>query len=324
MVAIPKPAIGAVVLAVLGGLAWYNWPEPESEKWLGYVEAETIYVAAPIAGRLATRPVERGASVRAGTTLFALDPETTDADAARAAAQVAAAAAQAADLSDPRQRAPELAASRAGQAGAAARLSKAANDFDRIAALARQGFASKAQLDAARAARDAAAAEVAAARAQIAAGEMTAGRTAQQQAARAEVAGAEAGLRVQRQRQREIAPVAPEAGVVEQTYFNPGEWVPANSPVVAVLPDARRKLRFYVPQERIAGLKVGASIRYGCDGCAGGSTARISFIAPRAEFTPPVIYSESARAKLVFLVEAILPASDKPLPPGLPVAVTPQ
>jgi HlyD family secretion protein len=37
-----------------------------------------------------------------------------------------------------------------------------------------------------------------------------------------------------------------------------------------------------------------------------------------------VIYSEKARAKLVFLVEALLPASDKPLPPGLPVEVVPQ
>lgn len=321
---IPKPLIGAGILVLLGAAAWYNWPEPERETWLGYVEAETIYVAAPVSGRLAARPVERGASVTAGTPLFALDPETTDADAAGAAAQVAAASAQAADLSDPRQRAPEIAASRAAEAGAAARLARASNDFDRMAALARKGFASKAQLDAARAARDAGASELAAARAQIAAGEMTAGRSAQQQAARAEVAGATAALRAQRQRQREIAPVAPEAGVIEQTYYNPGEWVPANAPVVAVLPDARRKLRFFVPQDRIAALKVGSSIRYGCDGCAVGTTARISFIAPRAEFSPPVIYSDRARAKLVFLVEAMLPVDGKPLPPGLPVEVTPQ
>lgn len=323
MVAIPKPVIGAGLLAVLAAAAWANWPETGGEKWLGYVEAETIYIAAPVSGRLAARPVERGASVAAGTPLFALDPETTDADAARAAAQVAAASAQAADLADPRQRAPELAAARAAAAGAAARLTRASNDFDRIAALAGKGFASRAQLDAARAARDAAAADLAATRAQVAAGEMAAGRAAQQQAARAEIAGAAASLRAQRQRQREIAPVAPEAGVIEQTFYNPGEWVPANAPVVAVLPDARRKLRFYVPEARIAALKPGDAIRYGCDGCGAGASARISFIAPRAEYTPPVIYSENARAKLVFLVEAMLPATARPLPPGLPVEVTP-
>ena len=119
-------------------------------------------------------------------------------------------------------------------------------------------------------------------------------------------------------------PQGPTRGVIEQTYYNPGEWVPANSPVVSLLPDARRKLRFYVPQDRVAALKVGGTIHYSCDGCGGRATAQISFIAPRAEFTPPVIYSESARAKLVFLVEAMLPVSDRPLPPGLPVAVTSQ
>ncbi len=324
MIVIPKPAIGALALVLLGAAGWYYWPEAEAENWLGYVEAEAIYVAAPVSGRLAARPVERGANVAAGAPLFALDPETTNAEAAGAAAQVAAASAQVADLSDPRQRAPEIAAARAAEAAAAARLARASNDFDRMAALARKGFASKAQLDAARAARDAGAAELAAARAQIAAGEMAAGRVAQQQAARAQVAGAAASLRAQRQRQREIAPVAPEAGVIEQTYYNPGEWVPANAPVVAVLPDARRKLRFFVPQDRIATLKVGSTVRYGCDGCGKSATARISFIAPRAEFSPPVIYSDRARAKLVFLVEALLPPSAKPLPPGLPVEVTPQ
>ncbi len=323
MPAIPKPAIAATVFVILGGAAWYYWPATKGEQWLGYVEAETSYIAAPVSGRLAARPVERGARVVAGADLFTLDPESTDADTARAEAQVEAASAQAADLADPRQRAPELAAARAGAARAAAQLARARNDFDRVAALAERGFASRAQLDAARAARDAALAELNAAQAQVAAGEMSAGRAAQQQAARAEVAGAAASLRAQRQRQREIAPVAPEAGVIEQTFYNPGEWVPANAPVVALLPDARRKLRFYVPQDRIAAVKLGATIRYACDGCAADSTARISFIAPRAEFTPPVIYSENARAKLVFLVEAMLPPGRQPLPPGLPVAVTP-
>ena len=52
--------------------------------------------------------------------------------------------------------------------------------------------------------------------------------------------------------------------------------------------------------------------------------AKISYISPRAEFTPPVIYSEKARSKLVFMVEAILPEGTKPLPLGLPVEIAPQ
>ncbi|MFM5949701.1 MAG: HlyD family secretion protein [Novosphingobium sp.] len=324
MSGIPKPLFGAVALGLIGTTAWYFLREPENSNWLGYVEAETMYVAAPVSGRLAARPVERGSGVAAGTVLFSLDAESTEADTARAEAQVAAARAQAADLGQARQRQAELDVSRAGEAAAQAALTKAQHDFDRVAALQARGFASRSQLDAARAARDGAAANLAQTRAQIRSGELTAGRAGQQAAAGAEVAGAEAALRSQRQRRREITPVAPARGVVEQTFYNVGEWVPANAPVIAVLPDDKRKLRFYVPQDRIAALRPGMTIRYGCDGCGGDRTARISYIAPRAEFSPPVIYSEKARAKLVFLVEALLPVSDKPLPPGLPVEVVPQ
>lgn len=324
MSGLPKPAIAVAVLALAGAGAWYFTRGSAEANWLGYVEAETMYVAAPVSGRLAERPVDRGTSVAAGAVLFSLDPESTDADTARAEAQVAAARAQQADLAQARQRQAELDVARAGEAAAAAALTKAQNDFSRISALYAKGFASKAQYDAARAARDGAAANLAQTRAQIRAGELTAGRAGQQAAAGAEVAGAEAALRGQRQRRREIAPVAPARGVIEQTFYNPGEWVPANMPVVSVLPDDKRKLRFYVPQDRIAGLKPGTTISYTCDGCGGMRSAKISYIAPRAEFSPPVIYSEKARAKLVFLVEAQLPASDKPLPPGLPVEVVPQ
>lgn len=320
----PKPLIAVVALGAIGAGAWFFLHEPDSANWLGYVEAETMYVAAPVSGRLAARPVDRGASVAAGTVLFSLDPESTDADTARLEAQLQAAQAQATDLSQARQRQAELDIARAGEAAAQAALTKAEHDFSRIAALYGKGFASRAQLDAARAARDGASANLAQSRAQIRSGELTAGRAGQQAAAGAEVAGAEAALRGQRQRRREIAPVAPARGVVEQTFYNPGEWVPANAPVVSILPDDKRKLRFYVPQDQITGLKPGMTIRYTCDGCGGTRQASISYIAPRTEYSPPVIYSENARAKLVFLVEALLPAAQKPLPPGLPIEVLPQ
>ncbi len=322
---IPRPLIAVGVLAVVGGIGWYaTRPDPDAG-WLGYVEAETLYIAAPVSGRLADRPVERGEAVASGTQLFALDPETTDADTARAAAEVAAAEAGAADLGTARQRQVELDVSRAASAAAAAQLTKAQHDFDRMSALAARGFASRAQLDAARAARDSASASLAQARAQIASGELSAGRSEQIAAARAQVAGAQAGLRGQLQRRREIAPVAPEGGVVEQTFYNPGEWVPANSPVVSVLPDARRKLRFYVPESEVAKLRPRMVVTFTCDGCGDGKReAVVSYISPRAEFTPPVIYSQRARSKLVFMVEARLEADGKPLPPGLPVSVLPE
>ena len=58
-----------------------------------------------------------------------------------------------------------------------------------------------------------------------------------------------------------------------------------------------------------------------CDGCEQGLTAKVSFIARSAEFTPPVIYSQEERAKLVFLIEA-RPEHPEKFRVGQPVTVT--
>ncbi|NLR71018.1 HlyD family efflux transporter periplasmic adaptor subunit [Novosphingobium sp. ERN07] len=320
----PKPLIAVGIVAVAAGAYTLLRPESEDARWLGYVEGEPLLIAAPVSGTLAARPVMRGQAVDKGEALFTLDPQTADADAAQLAAQVAAAKAQAADLAQGRNRAPEQAAASAALTSAKAQAVRADADYQRIAALAGKGFASRTQLDAARAARDSASAALQQAQAVLASGGLSAGRPEQQAAAQASVGAAEAALRAQARRRQEIAPVAAARGVVQQTFFDPGEWVPANQPVLALLPDDQRKLRFFVPQDRVAALKVGAKVRFTCDGCGDAArAATISYISPRAEFTPPVIYSERARAKLVFMVEAALPVA-QPLPLGLPVAVAVQ
>lgn len=319
----PIPVLVFAIIAIVALAGWRLWPRDTQEHWLGYVEGEPLQIAAPVSGTLASRAVNRGASVRLGDALFAIDPVVTDATTAQAAAQVAAARAQAADLAVQRQRQPELDAARAAVASAQAQVALTQKTFDRYSALAAKGFVSRAQLDSARQARDSAAATLAQAQAQVRAGELSVGRQTQQQAASAGVANAQAVLAAQQHQQKLIAPVSPASGVVEQTYYNPGEWVPANMPVLSVLPADKRKLRFFVPEGRIAAIKLGETVHFTCDDCGGDRMAKVSYIAPQAEYTPPVIYSERARSKLVFLVEAWLPA-DKPLPLGLPISVVAQ
>ena len=52
-----------------------------------------------------------------------------------------------------------------------------------------------------------------------------------------------------------------------------------------------------------------------------GSRGRIFFMASREEYTPPVIFSDQERAKLVFKIEARLEDEARELPIGLPVAI---
>jgi HlyD family secretion protein len=82
-------------------------------------------------------------------------------------------------------------------------------------------------------------------------------------------------------------------------------------------------VRFFVPEPRLGAVKVGQKVSLACDACPAAMGATISFIAPQAEFTPPVIYSKDSRAKLVFLVEARPSDGDAAkLHPGQPVDVT--
>ena len=114
---------------------------------------------------------------------------------------------------------------------------------------------------------------------------------------------------------------SPGEATVEQIYYRPGETVPAGRPVVALLPPANLKFRFFAPQAVLPEIKYGQTVGVSCDGCEKGLTAKVSFIARSAEFTPPVIYSQEERAKLVFLIEA-RPEHPEKFRVGQPVTVT--
>ena len=152
---------------------------------------------------------------------------------------------------------------------------------------------------------------------------MLTGRSDDLRVAQAGIAEAQAALAAARRRTVEIAPRALNAAQVEQTYFVPGEWVPANAPVVSLIEPARIKLRFFVPQQRVASMRPGTRVSVTCDGCGAAFGATVRFVAQRPEFTPPVIYSERARDKLVFLIEAAPDGDPGRLHPGLPVEVRP-
>jgi HlyD family secretion protein len=115
--------------------------------------------------------------------------------------------------------------------------------------------------------------------------------------------------------------LSPAAGTIQEVYYRPGETVPPGKPVIALLPPANIKIRFYAPETELARIKIGETVTVSCDACATGLTAKVSFIARSAEYTPPVIYSREERAKLVFLIEAH-PADPEKFRVGQPVTVT--
>jgi HlyD family secretion protein len=147
-------------------------------------------------------------------------------------------------------------------------------------------------------------------------------RPDEQAAARANTSAAAQALAQLQWREGQALQKAPADALVAETYFRVGEYVPAGQPVLSLLPPAGRKARFYASETERGALAPGLAVSIRCDGCGAPIAARISRIATQAEYTPPVIYSNAQRAKLVFMVEALpAPADALRLQPGQPISV---
>lgn len=290
--------------------------------WQGYVEGEYVMVAAPAAGRLERRFVDRGAQVEAGAPLFVLEQENEKASRQEAQERLHNAQARLANLEGAR-RGQEIEAIRAQQREAAAARELSAEQLAQQQRLYAASFVSQATVDAARAAYQRDVARVAEITAQLNVAQQSIGRDKEIAAARADVEAQRAVLAQSDWRLAQRAVQAPATAWVQDTFYSPGEWVQAGAPVVSLLPPAAIKLRFFVPEPALPRMALGTAVRARCDGCPAPIAARISFVSRQAEYTPPVIYSREQRTRLVFLVEARpQPADAARLKPGQPVDVT--
>lgn len=286
----------------------------------GYAEGEYVRVAAPFAGTLEVLEVKRGARVNAGDSLFTLEQENEAAARREARERLKNAEAHLADLRKGK-RPSEIGAVQAqlGQAEAAAQYSK--SQLQRAEDLVAQNFVARDRLDEARATHDRDIQRVAELKAQLATARLAA-RPDEIKAAEHNVEAAKAALAQAEWKLDQKTVKAAVAGLVQDTYFVRGEWVNANQPVVSLLPPQNIKVRFFVPERELGILKVGQKLVLACDGCPARIPAVVSYISPQAEYTPPVIYSQQERAKLVFLIEARpAPEDVEKLHPGQPLDV---
>jgi HlyD family secretion protein len=275
----------------------------------GYVEAEPLYLSAPVSGQVTRLAVARGERAQAGALLFAVDDRSLQGQRAQAAGQFAAAQDQA--------RAAQATQAQLDAAVVAAEANAAEAEREAVRAaqvLKEGGTISLQDAQKARAAADSAHAQLLAARRQAAAGAAQA-VAAQGQVRQAQGAQADATARLS-----QATAYAPGSAQVEDVFFQQGEWAPANQPILSLLPDDRIRIRFFVPEAKMADYRVGARVRFSCDGCPDGLSATINYVSPRPEFTPPVIYSRETRDRLVYMVEAL---PSRRLNAGLPVDVVP-
>lgn len=294
--------------------------KPDPNRMQGYVEGEFVYVASPYAGAVETLSVERGATVKPGDALFMLDPEPQKAARDEAQRRVAQARASLEDLKKGK-RPTEIAALEAMLNQMRAALQRSESELARVQKIFNMGSGSEDDVVRARAARDQDINRVAQAEADLKTGRLG-GREDQIAAAEANVQALGAALAKAEWNLSQKSQAAPKAGLIFDILYRPGEWVAAGKPVVVLLPPPNVKVRAFVPEGRVGSIHPGDRVRMQVDGVAEPFSGTVRFISPRAEFTPPVIYSRESRGKLVFMIEIRFdPDVAAKLHPGQPVDV---
>jgi HlyD family secretion protein len=307
----------------LGGAWWWNNRRPRPVEWQGYAEADFVKVGPTQQGLLMSLHVVRGSRVAVGEPLFDQDDINDVAARDQVARQLKQAVEQLANL-QAGGKPTEIQLAEANLADAMAARDKIEADLRRSEILI-QTFATSQQLvDQRRADLRSATAKVQGLEAAVAQLRAPMGREGEIKAQQQLVESLRAAVAMAQWRIDQRHMTSPVTGVVADVLARPGETIPAGSPVVSLLPPENIFVRFFVPEGQLAEVHSGDRIALLCDRCPADLAASISFISPRAEFTPPVIYSEASRAKLVYLVEARPPRERAALiNPGQPIAVRP-
>lgn len=314
--------MGTRLAWIILGVLLAGCTKDERHGWQGYFEGEFVYVAAPLAGKVAKVSVTKGERVAKGAALFALEVTSELAAQKEAAERLRQAEAKLADLKKG-QRPTEIAALEAKLEQAKTAKALAERQVERVTKLFSSKSISEDDVDKATSTRDTTIKQIAEVEAQIATAKLG-GRADAITAAEADVAAAKAALERADWSVNQKTQAAPADALVYDTLYREGEFAPAGSPVVALLPPDHLKVRFFLPEAEVAALKTGDQVKVSVTGRDAPIVARVIYLSPKPEYTPPVLYNRENRSKLVFMIEA-LPVDAKAardLHPGQPVDVT--
>jgi HlyD family secretion protein len=292
-------------------------------EWQGYAEGDFVKIGPTQQGLLTVLHVTRGSQVAAGAPLFDQDDSNDLASRNQVASQLKQAEAQLANL-QAGGKPTEIEQAEANLADTRAARDKIEADLKRNEILVKGLAATQQLVDQERADLRSANAKVGAMEAMLAQMRAPLGREGEIKAQAELVESLRSAVAMAQWRIDQRHVTAPASGIVADVLARPGETIPAGGAVVSLLPPDNIFVRFFVSETQLPGVHGGDKVALRCDGCSADLSATISFISPQAEFTPPVIYSEASRAKLVYMVEARPPAEQARLiNPGQPIAVRP-
>ena len=297
----------------------------------GHVEATETRLAPDAGGRILDFTLEEGDRVEAGKEILKLDGRDVELAIDRARADRAQAEANlrlvmaGARVEDIRQAESQVAAAQSEVSAARAELTAAEQDLARFEALLASNSGSRKQRDDAATRRDIAKDRLSGAESRVRAAQETlarlkaGARREEIDVARARLEAADAQIASLQKNLADTVFRSPVTGIVTDKLVESGEVIAPRTPVavVANLDDAWADV--FVPEPAVPRLRLGQPAQLFTD--AGGAPVggTVTYISPKAEFTPRNVQTADERSKLVYRVRISTDNKAGILKQGMPI-----
>lgn len=333
----PTSRVAAVALAAAAAA----WPaacaapaDPNQLRVSGHVEATEVRLAPEMGGRVLTLDVKEGDRVAAGARILTLDATDLQLSIARAKTEQASAEAQlrlvsaSARVEDVQQAQAQVDAATADVPAAQAEVEAATADLQRFDLLLARKSGSQKQRDDAATRRDVAVARLDAAKKRVAAAEATlvrvrAGARREEVAvAQSRIATAQAVIASLEDQLQDATLVSPVTGIVTEKLVEAGEVIGPRAPAVVITDLDHAWADIYVPEPAVPRITLGQDATLFTDAGGAGIPGKVTYISPKAEFTPRNVQTADERAKLVYRIRVTVDNSAGVLKQGMPVDAT--
>lgn len=292
-----------------------NGADPGVIEANGYVEATEVRLSTKLGGTLVMLALEEGDTVEAGAEVARVDSVDLELQLASARAGRALVEAELRLKRNGYQK-EDIAVARAELGRAEAELAAAQRDLDRFQGLLESGSGTEKVRDDALARRDISARAAEAAGQRLA--KLEAGyRREEIQAAEARLASAEAAIAILEQQISDAAVTSPVSGVVTESLAEQGELVSPGTVLAVVTDLSDTWLTAYVAETDLGRIRLGQQAEVITDD-GQQRKGTVSWINPRAEFTPKNVQTRDERVKLVYRIKVRLDNADGLFKPGMP------
>lgn len=320
-----------VVPVLVAAAACAPAADPNTLRVSGHVEATEVRLAPEMGGRVLSLNVKEGDRIQTGAVVLTIDATDLQLAIARAKTERASAEAQlrlvraSARSEDVKQAEAQVEAAKADIPAARAELDAATADLQRFDLLLSRKSGSQKQRDDAATRRDVASARVEAAQKRVEAAEATLARVKagarREEVAVAEsrIATAQAAIASLEDQLKDATLVSPVSGVVTEKLTEMGEMVAPRAPVAVVADLDHAWADVYVPEPAVPRIALGQPATLFTDAGGAGLTGTVTFISPKAEFTPRNVQTADERAKLVYRIRVSVDNSGGVLKQGMPV-----